>query len=149
MTTAIKAEQAGEQPQAEEPKAQPLQLRELLTDEDELAVFARLEELKLSLDKDTKEFEDLRLEAGALIAVAGGTSGAYGQIVVALTAGGSTKKFEPDRLLTQPITCPHCGQTHNFPAGQLAGLYAHTARHDSVSVSIAGSKGRKKAAGDR
>lgn len=143
MTT---AEAAGEQPQAEEPKAPPIVLRDVLTEEEELAVFAKLEELKLRMDADSKEFEELKLEAGALIAVAGGTSGSYGVIVVALVPGGNTKKFEPDRLLTTPITCPHCDQRLNYPAGQLAGLYSHGSRSDSVQVSIAGSKGRKKGA---
>ena len=142
MTAEVAPEQAQE---AEDSSiSTPLALREVLTEADQLAVFTKLEELKLRIDADTAEFNDLKLEAGSIIAVAGGTSGAYGQIVVALIPGGATNKFEPDRLLTTPLSCPHCAQQHFYPAGMLAGLYSHSTKRDSVSVSIAGSKGRKR-----
>lgn len=130
------------QPESEE-RAAPLNLVDVLTEPDEVAVFAQLEELKLRIDADTKRFNELKEEAGPLIAVAGGMSGTYGQIVVQITDGGESKKFEADRLLTTPIVCPNCESRHFFPAHQVADLYSVTKRKGSVTVSIIGSRGGK------
>lgn len=122
----------------------PLALADVLTADDEIAVFAELEALKLRMDVDKARFEELKEEAGALVAVAGGTSGAYGQIVVALRPGGPTKKFDEQRLLTTKVECPSCHQPHFYPSGQISALYEYGSRKDSIEVSIAGSRGRRK-----